>query len=99
MSPAVSMRLMTELGPRGRTAGRYFGSSAEGDVPGGAPAGQDKAAEAETVGREGGRRGEARSAKPNRSGARGTGWRPVLLPLPRQKEPGRRAGPRRCRTR
>src|SRR6476619_7365882 len=47
------MRLMTESGPRGRTAGRYFGSSAEGDVPGRTPTDLGGGGEAEPFGRAG----------------------------------------------
>src|SRR5947208_15920902 len=47
------MRLTTELGPTARTAGRYWGSAAEGDVPGGAPAGREEAGDAEPAGRDG----------------------------------------------
>ena len=38
---------MTEFGPWVRRAGRYFGSSAEGELPGGDPAGRDEAGVAE----------------------------------------------------
>ena len=46
------MRLTTEFDPTGRTAGRYWGNAAEGEVPGGEPAGRDEAGDADPAGRD-----------------------------------------------
>src|SRR4051812_49869273 len=53
MRAAVSRRLTPEWAPTARTAGRYWGSAAEGDVPGGDPAGREAAGDAEPAGRDG----------------------------------------------